>query len=49
MRAFTFIAVWRKIIWTYYSSNMTAAYVKMLYYNKIDVLEGINVNKSNKS
>ena len=29
--------------------NLAATYVKMLYYNKINISEGININKSNKS
>ena len=29
--------------------NLVADYVKMLYYNKIDVSKGIEINKSNKS
>ena len=29
--------------------NLTATYVKMLHYVRIDLLEGIDVNKSNKS
>ena len=29
--------------------NLTDAYLKMLYYDKIDVSEGIDVNKTNKS
>ena len=29
--------------------NLIAAYVKMLYYDKTDVSEGIDVNKTNES
>ena len=29
--------------------NLPATYVDLLYYNKIDVSEGIDINKSNKS
>ena len=33
----------------HYLINLTAAYVIMLYYDRIDVSEGTGANKSNKS
>ena len=31
------------------TTNLTVAYVKVLYYDRIDVPEGIDVNKTNRS
>ena len=42
------IGLRKKIISVRYI-NLAAIYVKMLYYNKIDVLEETDSNKSNKS
>ena len=33
----------------HYLINLTAALVKMVYYDRIDLSEGIDVNKSTKS
>ena len=44
-----FYFYWLKQIISVEYINLAATYVKMLYYNKIDVSEGIYINKSNKS
>ena len=48
MHVCIFIGVRKKVTSVHYI-HLTTANVKMLYYDKINVLKGIDTNKSNKS